>query len=132
MRAFLDRLRPFAPLGLRVMLGVMAISFSMGKVFHGMTAFRAEVLAWGFKAQWAAPALAWSSLACGFLLLLGFATRLAALVLIGVTAIVVVKTKLHAGFSGGLDFPLLTVAACLSLALGGAGRPSVDARIIGG
>ena len=131
MRAFLDRLRPYAPLALRVMLGVMAISFSMGKVFHGMSGFRADVAAWGMK-PWVAPAVAWGSLAGGFLLILGLGTRLAALVLIAVTTLLIVKTKLHAGFSGGLDFPILTIAALLSLVLGGPGRPSLDAKILGG
>ena len=131
MRDFLDRLRPYAPLSLRLLLAALAITFSMSKVFHGMGDFTKQVVSWGLKPQWA-QVLAWGALTSGFLLILGFMTRLAALVLAAVTVVVVIKTKLHSGWNGGLDFPLLMIAACLSVALSGAGRPSVDARITGG
>ena len=131
MRAFLERLRPYAPLALRLVLAAMAITFSMSKVFRGMGDFTRSVSAWGLKPVWA-QVLAWGSLVSGFLMVLGFATRLAALVLAAVTGVVLWKTKLHSGWAGGIDFPALTLAACLSVALSGAGRPSVDARLSGG
>jgi putative oxidoreductase len=131
MRAFLDRLRPFAPLTLRLMLAALAISFAMGKVLHGIGDFTKQVTSWGLKPWWA-QALAWGALSSGFLMILGFATRLAAIALAVVTGIIIWKTRLHSGWSGGLDFSLLTLAACLSVALSGAGRPSVDSKISGG
>src|SRR5437016_367892 len=138
MRAFLDRLRPYAPLSLRLVLGALAISFALGKLaYHrpidrrlafGLVDFYKEVTAWGLR-PWLAPLLAWGSLAGGVMLILGFLARFGALACAAVTVLVIVKTKLHAGFAGGLDFPLLTLAGCLSVLLSGAGRPSVDARL---
>ncbi len=78
MRAFLDRLHPYAPLALRLVLAAMAILFAMNKVFHGMGDFTKTVTGWGLKPVWA-QILAWAALSSGFLLVLGFATRLAAL-----------------------------------------------------
>lgn len=135
MRAFLSRLRPYAPLFLRLMIGVIAISFSMGKVMHGMGAFIGQVsapvdkLGWGLPV-WVAKAVAWGSLVSGFLLILGFASRFAALALGVITALILWKTKLHAGFSGGIDFSLLILCGCVSLMLSGAGRPSIDAKLM--
>ena len=129
MRAFLDRLRPYAPLTLRLMLGALAILFSMKKVMHGMPEFQKDVVTgWGQK-PWVAPAVAWGSIVCGFLVLIGFATRLGALGLATITGLLIWKTKLHAGFAGGLDFPLLELAAAISVLLSGAGRPSVDDKL---
>ena len=130
MRAFLERLRPFAPLALRLVLAAMAITFSMSKVFRGMGDFTKQVTAWGLPPVWA-QVLAWGSLASGFLMVLGFMTRLGAFALGAVTVIILWKTKLHSPWAGGLDFPALTLAACLSLLLSGAGRPSLDARLFG-
>lgn len=129
MRAFLDRMRPYAPLVLRLVVGVLAIGFAMTRVFHGMGDYQKQVLAWGLP-PWVAPATAWGALVSGFLLVLGLATRLAGLVFLTVTVLIAVKTGVHT-FFGGADFPLLTVAACASLVLSGAGRPSLDARFFG-
>jgi putative oxidoreductase len=130
MRAFLDRLRPFAPLSLRLVLAALAITFAVSKVFHGIGDFTRQVIAWGLQPWWA-QAFAWGSLVSGFLLIIGLLSRLAALAFGAVTIIVVWKTRLHSGWVGGLDFPALTVAGCLSVALSGSGRPSVDARFGG-
>ena len=130
MRAFLERLRPLAPLSLRLVLAGLAVTFAMGKVFHGMGDFTRQVTGWGLKAWWA-QALAWGSLVSGFFLVLGVFTRLAALVFGAVTVVLLWKTRLHAGWGGGLDLPVLTLAACLSVALSGAGRASIDERFGG-
>ena len=130
MRAFLESLRPYAPVAPRLVLAALAITFALGKVMHGMGDFTKQVTGWGLPLWWA-QALAWGSLVSGFLLVLGLLARLAALAFGVVVGIVVWKTRLHSGWVGGLDLPALEVAGCLSVLLSGAGRPSIDSRITG-
>jgi putative oxidoreductase len=131
MRIFLERLRPFAPLSLRLVLGAIFIVYGAHKLPAGaMTAFRTQIAAWHLPA-WMAPAIGWGSTVGGALLVLGMLTRLAALALTAVVVIVSIKTKMHASYPD-LEFPLLQLAGCISIVLSGAGRFSVDRKVVGG
>lgn len=100
-------------------------------VFKEMGAFHTAVASWSLP-RWVGFAAAWSLLAGGALLGVGFLTRIAALLCGAVVALVMVKTHLH-GWQM-LDPPLagLLFGACLSLLLSGAGRVSIDRRLFGG
>ena len=132
MRRFLESLRPWAPLILRLMLATIFVYYGFHKVAGGMGDFTKKVTEEMHMPRWTAYFAAWSELAGGVLIGLGFLTRLAALACAGVMAVAVWKVKLHSGFSGGLEFPLLTFAACVSLLLSGAGRLSLDRKLFGG
>lgn len=81
---------------------------------------------------------AWGAFAGGVLLVLGFATRLAALWNAGTLGVVLWRVKLGGDpiaqwreFSGpgGYEYPLVLFASCLALLLLGAGTLSVDALL---
>ena len=131
MRAFLERLRPFAPISLRVALAVLCCLYGYRLLLRELAAFQGQVTAWGFP-KWVGNATAWGFLGGGAMLGLGLATRLAAFVIAVAVIFLTVQTKLHSGYWGGLDLPSFTVAACLSLLLSGAGRFSLDRRFFGG
>lgn len=130
MRAFLDRLRPWAPLALRMMLAVVFVYYGWKKVHGGMEGFTKTVTGWGFP-LWLAKTAAWTELVGGVLVGVGLLTRLAALGLVGVMFVAVWKVHLHQGF-GQLQFPLMCGAAALSLVLSGAGRLSIDSKLTRG
>jgi uncharacterized membrane protein YphA (DoxX/SURF4 family) len=93
--------------------------------------FTTQVLAWHLP-KWFAQAAAWTALVGGALLGLGFLTRIAALACAVVTGVILVKAKLPGGWQDGMQLSLIALAGCLSLALSGAGRFSVDRRLFGG
>ncbi len=128
MRAFLERLRPIAPLTLRVALALVFCVYGARLVFREMPQFREAVVSWHLP-KWIAYAGAWSALVGGALIGVGFLTRLAAFACAAFTCLILIKTKLHAGWQGGLDLPILALGACISLLLSGAGRLSLDRRL---
>ena len=130
MRGFLDRLRPFAPLLLRLALAGLFVAYGARLIIRELPGMETAVIGWGLP-KWIAKAGAWTLLAGGALIGIGF-TRLAAFACAFVTAFLLWKTKLQAGWQGGLDLPVLALAGCLSLLLSGAGRLSLDRRFFGG
>lgn len=69
----------------------------------------------------------------GLLLLAGFLTRPAAAALAGTMAVAIITAKMGAFFAsnGGMEFPLTLLLASLTLAIGGAGKFSVDQKLSG-
>ena len=68
----------------------------------------------------------------GIALLLGVLTRLVAMALAVEMIVALVAINLHAGFAaahGGAEFPLMVLAALLSLVLSGSQRYAVDERL---
>ena len=127
----LTKIRDLAPLFLRVAVGAAGIYHGHGKLFGGMSHFE-EVVA-GLHLP--APALlAWaaalSEFVGGILIVLGLLTRWAALFL-GITmAVAVFRVHLHDGFRE-LEYPMVLLAACLSLVLTGGGWLSFDRHVVG-
>jgi putative oxidoreductase len=139
MRMFLERLRPYAPLTLRLVVGAVFILFGMHKVLQGgMDPYVKTVTTWGlpafFQPKYVGMGIGWGSFVGGILVAAGLFTRVAALILTGILVLVTLKTKLHAPyvFEGTLDVPAMQLAATISLVLSGAGRFSLDRRFFGG
>jgi len=130
MRAFLERLRPFAPIPLRAALAAVFCIYGGKLVLWDIGAFQTLVAGWGLP-RWAGTAGAWTTLVGGALLGVGFMTRLAALACAVITGAILFKTKLDTGWQGGLDLPVAALAGCLSLLCSGAGRLSIDRRLFG-
>jgi uncharacterized membrane protein YphA (DoxX/SURF4 family) len=131
MRAFFERMRPFAPVPIRLLVAAMLFHYGIGKLVPAsMAAFKGTVTGWGLPA-WMALALGWGAAVSGALLAVGLLTRLAALV--GAAALVLVFIKTHPHVSiNDTHLLALQVGACLSLFLSGAGRFSVDRKLFGG
>jgi uncharacterized membrane protein YphA (DoxX/SURF4 family) len=130
MRAFLDRVRPFAPLTLRIGIAAVFCVYGARLIFKEMAQFHAAVAGWELP-RWVGHAGAWSAFLGGALIGVGFLTRLAAFVCAAFAALLLVKTKLHAGWQGGLDLPVLALGGLISLVLSGAGRCSFDHHLFG-
>lgn len=133
--AALSRLAPYAPLVLRVVVGVVMAA-------HGYQKLTGEGGPGGFAqgpiADLPAPViLAWAvtliELVGGVALVVGVATRIAALLNVGVLigAIVLVKADmgLIAEEGAGAELDLALIAGLLAIALLGPSRPSVDHAI---
>jgi uncharacterized membrane protein YphA (DoxX/SURF4 family) len=130
VRALLERVRPFAPLTLRLAIAAVLCTYGGRVLFREMAQFHAAVATWGLP-RWVGHAAVWSAFLGGALIGVGFLTRLAAFACTLFTALILIKTKLHAGWQGGLDLPVLALGALVSLVLSGAGRWSLDHRLFG-
>ena len=132
MRAFLIRMRPWSPLLVRFALAAICFAHAWTKLGGGMANYTAWVTDGLHLPRWTAFFAVWTGFAGCALLGLGFLTRLVSLAVAAVAVVIVFKVKLHSGFAGGLELPLLALAASLSLVLSGAGRLSLDRRFFGG
>jgi putative oxidoreductase len=67
----------------------------------------------------------------GLLLIAGFLTRLAGVSLAGTMAVAIITAHSSAFFAsnGGMEYPLTLLLASLTLAIGGAGKFSVDQKL---
>jgi putative oxidoreductase len=124
-----------ALLALRVTLGVVFLAHGAqkgfgafgGPGFAGATGFVGSL---GFRPArlWAALAVA-GELAAGLLLLLGFLTPLAALLVLATMAVAIAKVHGPKGFfnqKGGYEYNLVLSIAALAVALAGPGKLSLD------
>ncbi len=130
MRAFFERLRPFAPLPLRLALAVLLCVYGYKLVTRDLASYQAQILAWHLP-KWVAPAGAWSALVGGTLLGLGFLTRLAGFGCALFPAAILLRANLHSPIDGGIDRAVLILAGCIALFLSGAGRFSLDRKFFG-
>lgn len=117
----------FAPLILRVVLGVIFIVHGWPKLFKDNSGFAGFLETLGFK-----PGIFWAYLVAaveffgGVLLVLGFLTQLAAALIALEMLVVIFKVKFQKGLADGYEFDLALLAMAVSLMLLGPGAWSLD------
>jgi putative oxidoreductase len=118
-------LSDFAPLVLRIVLGIIFIVHGAMKFMHMS---RAEHLFSKLSIPLpgiAAPAIALLEVIGGIALILGLGSRFFALLLAIDMLVAIAIAKVHAGFVGGWEFELVLLAGLLALACGGPGAISL-------
>jgi putative oxidoreductase len=124
-----DRVAWLPPLVARVTLGVVFIGTGWGKL-HNLEKVVEFFQSLGIPAaEYQAPFVAATELSCGLLLLLGLATRVAAVPLM-ISMIVAIRTALWSDLGGLNDLfgqaEYLYIALLLWLSISGAGTVSLD------
>ncbi|MFH1037187.1 MAG: DoxX family protein [PVC group bacterium] len=120
----------WGPFFLRLAVGAVFIAHGAQKLFgvfggHGLKAFAGMLGQMGLR-----PAMAWAVLVAvvellgGIFLVLGILTRLSALLIGIVMVVAIVGVHLTGGFFS-FEFPLVLLAACISLLLTGGGPASI-------
>ncbi len=132
MMSVLEKLKPVAPLLLRLAVGVVFLRTGWGKLHNldGVTEFFTSLHIPAPRFQ--ATLVAWTELLGGASLLLGLATRLAAIPL-SVTMVVAILTAVMPDLDDKLDLlgknELLYLVIFLGLAVAGPGAFSLDQLI---
>ena len=127
----LDVARPYAPLPIRLFLGVFLIYMSQDNILSAdrMEEFAQFLAQNGFPLPHiAAPLSCWADLVCGALFIVGLATRWAAAVMVFNFAVAIAGVHLALPFRTWLE-PCAMLAGSLFLLLNGPGRPSIDDRL---
>lgn len=138
MAKYLDDLQPWSALLLRLVLGTAMLYNGWDKVvphggFHGNNTFSALqhwnsfVLHLGMPA-WLGTVSALTEFAGGFCLLLGFLTRLFALLVAINMLVAIAKVNIHHGYTGS-QYSIALTAIALMLLFFGAGALALDRRI---
>jgi uncharacterized membrane protein YphA (DoxX/SURF4 family) len=131
----LNRYSSYAPLVLRVALGVVFVWHGLDKFDAGISMVEGAFTGWGVPAPAiTAPLTAVLEIVAGIALILGLMTRLAALLLgfVMIGAIVYVKGDLGLISSApmpGAELDVALLAGLVSLVLTGPGSLAVDPRI---
>jgi len=121
---------PWGHFFLRLAVGAIFIAHGAQKLFGafggpGLNGFAGMLARLGFR-----PAMAWAVLvavvefAGGIFLILGVMTRLSALLIGIVMVVAIVLVHLKGGFFS-FEFPMVLLAACVSLLLTGGGRAAL-------
>jgi putative oxidoreductase len=126
---FMTRLDAVQPLGLLLLRLALGLIF----IWHGYPKLTHPTAMQGFFVQHGLPAYFVTIAGVlevfgGGLIILGFLTRIAALLLAVEMAVAIWKVHSAGGYMAvhNYEFPLVLVAACFALATVGAGRASVD------
>ncbi|MEJ7603191.1 MAG: DoxX family protein [Kofleriaceae bacterium] len=130
-RTSVDRFAGFAPVALRLFLGVFLIYMAQDNVFSAarMTEFEHFLDSFGFAMPVVSARVSvYAQFACGILILAGAFTRWAALVMVVNFIVAIVGVHSYLPFKTFLE-PCAMLAASLALVLGGPGRLSVDAAL---
>ena len=121
-----DPYRDYSLLVLRAFLGVVFLAYGALKFLGGVQGFAGYLEQHGVPlAGLMAPMVMAIELFGGLALILGTATRLAALLLIGVMLVAMLTVTLKVGFAGGYDLNLACLGGLLALLLAGPGKPAV-------
>ena len=133
MFSWLDRAQPLALLVMRVALGAIMTAHGYTKIFGGLAKHAAYVHSLGVPA-WLGYVSAFAEFGGGLLLIVGFATRLAALAILVNMLVAIFKVHLHNGLkgAGGYEFPLACAAIAFALIFYGSGPISADWLFSGG
>jgi putative oxidoreductase len=129
MFGFLERLQPLALLVLRLGLGAIMVAHGKEKVFGGMAKHIAFIHSLGVPAPtFMAYLSAWAEFGGGLLLLVGLATRFAALATLINMLVAIFKVHFKNGFTGqgNYQFPLILAVVAFALIITGAGPISLD------
>src|SRR5262245_27366521 len=100
-------LSQYAPIALRVVIGIIFIVHGSMKFTHiakTISLFAGIGIPY---AHFVTPAIAALEIVGGIALILGWGTRIFALLLMGVMAVAIARVKMNAGFVGGWEFDLL-------------------------
>lgn len=123
MNACCEKLKEYAPLFLRIGLGVVFLYHGYGKVFGAETDLGS---AWNPRLPTVLQIMvSWGEFIGGIAILLGFLTDFAALgiIIIMIGAIVTVHGKNGFGMaSGGFEYPFVLIMMCLALIGTGPGK----------
>lgn len=117
----------FAPLIIRVVLGLVFVVHGYPKLFGGFSQTAGFFESIGIK-----PAKFWVFVVGvveffgGIALILGFAVQLAAFLIAVDMLVAIWKVKFRQGFAGGYEFDLVLLAMAVSLLLTGAGAYAFD------
>lgn len=133
--AFLTRSAPYAGTVLRIAMGIVFIAHGMQKFNNGVDGFAGFLTSLNVPLpelmKWVVPIL---EVGGGILLILGLATRLAAVLLAILMVFTLTMVKLDVGLIGegstGGEIDLMLLAGAVALALMGPGAAAVD-RMIG-
>ncbi len=134
MCSYLENLRDYAPTVLRVVTGIIFAAHGWQKLSEfGLEGVTGMLAGMGFPMPMVfAVLLIAAELVGGIMLILGFLTRWTAKALVIVSVIALVVVHLPNGFfmsTGGYEYILMLLAACVSLVLSGAGKWSLDRAI---
>ncbi len=133
---YLDRLQPLALLAMRLALGAIMVAHGSHKVFGGLHHHAQMVASLGLPA-WLAYVSAFAEFFGGLMILVGFFTRAAALVVFLNLFVAIWKVHLHNGLLGsperpGYEFPLSAAALAFALIFFGGGAIALDHVLRGG
>lgn len=127
----------WALLAPRLVVGVVMAAHGAQKLFGWFGGYGLEGTAGFFAIQLGlTPGVFWAALAGGgeffggLLLIIGLATRFAALT-VGITMAVAILTVHSGAFfaPAGMEFPLTLLAASIAFLIGGGGALSIDAKL---
>lgn len=128
----------WAALILRIVIGVIFICHGYQKFFeYGLPGVAEKFAGMGIPmANISAAAAATTELLGGLLLVVGFNTRIAAVLLAFTMGVAIItahspsldKPYLNLIGQGGFEYPLTLLAGCLALALNGGGGCSIDGK----
>lgn len=134
MLTALERYRQFAPLILRVIIGVIFLAHGVQKFglfgdmnIAGVTGFFGSI---GIPLPAVmAPLVAAIETLGGLALILGFGTRIASILLAIVMVVAILTVKLSQGLLGGFELELALLAGLVALMLLGPGEVALESRV---
>lgn len=132
--ALLTRTLPdWGPIFLRLALGTVFVAHGWAKLGTPLgtpEGFNIEGWNWPYPVFWAWVVALVETIG-GLLIVVGFLTRLAALLIAAVMAVAIVKLKAEQGFIGGFEFEFSLMMIAVALFFTGGGRLSVDRDVLG-
>ena len=134
MRSWLTRVLPgWGPLFLRLALGTVFMAHGWAKLGTPLgtpEGFNIESWNWPYPVFWA-WVVALVEAFGGLLMVVGFLTRLAALLIGSVMAVAIIKMKAEQGLIDGFEFEFSLLMIAVALVFTGGGRLSVDRDVLG-